>query len=324
MVFRFRVDFADRLAESNISRKKVRRRTQQPNQIIIKKYIQVPTTRKRIRKIQRKSVNGKPVVRPLIIKKIETPSIVIETPNSTKLRKGINFKKLNYLEDAEDSLLEDDDLLNNYGLGYGENGLTSSLSRYDLGGSYKFVNGLDKLGTYGLPNYDSSAGFKSSLLNGYDPLNALNGGYPPSHTNREPHQKKNRIDLADPPEDAPNEIKPRGALGGSTQEQPRNHLRISSTSVIGDAMSGYKRAQIEDRPFGKREDGRYADRFGDKYMDNYADKYESQESFGQSNRNASRSGNHVRWSASLSSSNSHLAFLLTRSNQLFHCREVTG
>ena len=67
------VSHADRLAESNIIRKKIRRRSNQPNQIVIKKYIQVPaTTRRRVKKIQqRKNLatnnNGKSI-RPLVIK----------------------------------------------------------------------------------------------------------------------------------------------------------------------------------------------------------------------------------------------------------------
>lgn len=281
----------------------MRRRTQ-PNQIIIKKYIQVPTARKRIRKIARKSVNGKPVVRPLIIKKIETPSIVIETPNSTKLRKSLNFKKLNYLDDADDGLLEDEDLLNYVnGLPYGGNSLGS---RYDLGSSYKFGN-LDKFSNYGLVNsYDASNGFKSSLLNSYEPINALNGHPSGIASNRELYLKKNKIDMSDPPEDGQsnerNRDRSRSAMGNSMQEQNYLQRNFKASTNNGNAVNNdgggrsflndYKRA--EDRPFGKHEDqGR------SRYADKYADKYEYQESFSPSNRNSSKSGNYakqsVRW-----------------------------
>lgn len=232
----------------------------------------------------------------MIIKKIETPSIVIETPNSTKLRRGLNFKKMNYLDDVDESLMEEEDLLSGYGLGYGESLAGSSLSRYDLGSSYKFGN-LDRFGGYGLAGYDP--GFKNGP--GYDPIGALNG-YPPSYagyannrdaTSRDAYLKKNRVDVVDPPEDGPNEIKSRGSSMPENY-QSRNQFRATS----------------DDRPFGKREDGRYRDKFvdrlndkyadkyvdnnGDKYGDKYADKYEYQESFSQSNRNSSKSGNYAK------------------------------
>lgn len=228
--------------------------------------------------MQRKTpITAKSAIRPLIIKKIETPSIVIETPSS-KFKKSLALKRLNYFED--DSLDDEDSIgsfgLNSYAAGLsslpGESGL--DIGRLNRLGGLNRVNAIDSFDTaYRLGNYGSNS-LRSSLLN--DPSYA-SANYV---INRNLYLKKNKIDSNEQSIDDSqfNESKSRRAnlLGTmnsinsdyypartpqhdhppttSPPPPPPNDNRLSF-------LNGYKQILIEDRPLNRHEDRIHLDRF---------------------------------------------------------------
>lgn len=198
-------------------------------------------------------INGnKPVLRPLIIKKIETPSIVIETPSKPKKSYNFNnFKRLSYLN-TED---EDDDEMFNYDSLSGNNyGSLNSLNAYELNpskfddnkfGESKFdlnnyalgkLNG--KVTDYPLNNYKTFSHFSKPNFESIDSLNNHLSNYASSNymNNRNLYLKRNKID--------PNDQQP-----DDNQFNESNPKKVSSLLHTISSMPEYYASLSTHRPY---------------------------------------------------------------------------